>query len=54
MVDFKKKPGKKKIKKKTNPIEIYDSLDRKSETGPLRPAQEYILSEWYSNRVYNN
>ncbi|CAA0248555.1 DEAD/DEAH box helicase [Tenacibaculum maritimum] len=54
MVDFKKKLGKKKIKKKTNPIEIYDSLDRKSETGPLRPAQEYILSEWYSNRIDDN
>lgn len=51
MVDFKKKLGKKIIEKKTNPIEIYDSLDRRSETGPLRPAQEFILNEWYHNRL---
>ena len=51
MVDFKKKLGKKIIEKKLNPIEIYDSLDRISETGPLRPAQEFILNEWYSNRI---
>jgi len=50
MVDFKKRLGKKKIEKKNNPIEIYDSLDRRSETGPLRPAQEFILKEWYEKR----
>lgn len=50
MVDFKKRLGKSKIEKKTNPIDIYDSLDRRSETGPLRPAQEYILSEWFEKR----
>ena len=50
MVDFKKRLGSKTTEKKTNPIEIYDLLDRKSETGPLRPAQSEILSEWYSNR----
>ncbi|MBN2747626.1 MAG: DEAD/DEAH box helicase family protein [Bacteroidales bacterium] len=54
MVDFKKKLGKKRIEKKTNPIEIYDSLDRRSETGPLRPAQEYILKEWYTKRKADN
>ena len=54
MVDFKKKLGKKVILKKVNPLEIYDSLDRKSETGPLRPAQEFILNEWYSNRQNDN
>jgi len=50
MVDFKKRLGKQIIEKKTDPIELYDSLDRRSETGPLRPAQEYILEEWYKNR----
>ena len=50
MVDFKKKLGKKRIEKKVNPIEIYDSLDRRSETGPLRPAQEYILKEWFKKQ----
>lgn len=54
MVDFKKKLGKKVILKKVNPLEIYDSLDRKSETGPLRPAQEFILKEWYANRQNDN
>jgi len=50
MVDFKKRLAKKSIPKKVDPLEIYDSLDRRSETGPLRPSQEKILSEWYSSR----
>ncbi|NEP85428.1 MAG: DEAD/DEAH box helicase family protein [Okeania sp. SIO2C2] len=50
MVDFKKKLGVKSIQKKVNPIEIYDQLDRKSETGPLRPVQIEILKEWWLNR----
>ncbi|NES66464.1 MAG: DEAD/DEAH box helicase family protein, partial [Okeania sp. SIO2D1] len=50
MVDFKKKLGVKSIPKKINPIEIYDQLDRRSETGPLRPVQIEILQEWWSNR----
>ncbi|WP_225321438.1 DEAD/DEAH box helicase family protein [Rhizosphaericola mali] len=54
MVDFKKRLGSKSIEKKINPIEIYDSLDRRSETGPLRPAQEHILKEWYNERKDRN
>lgn len=50
MVDFKKRLGSKTLEKKTNPIEIYDLLDRKSETGPLRPAQAEILQEWFTSR----
>lgn len=50
MVDFKKRLKNKSLPKKVNPIEIYDSLDRRSETGPLRPSQKKILSEWYSSR----
>lgn len=50
MVDFKKRLGVEKIEKRTNPIEIYDALDRRSETGPLRPAQLSILQEWWSNQ----
>ncbi len=50
MVDFKKKLGLKSIPKKINPIEIYDELDRKSQTGPLRPVQIEILKEWWLNR----
>lgn len=56
MVDFKKRLKKKSLPKKVNPVEIYDSLDRRSETGPLRPSQERILSEWYKSRknIQNN
>lgn len=50
MVDFKKRLKKKSLPKKVNPVEIYDSLDRRSETGPLRPSQERVLVEWYSSR----
>jgi len=50
MVDFKKKLGKTQIDKKINPLEIYNSLDRSSVTGPLRPAQSKILSDWYNDR----
>ncbi len=52
MVDFKKRLKKKDIVKKTNPLEIYDSLDRRSEAGPLRPSQEKILNEWFENRIF--
>jgi replicative superfamily II helicase len=50
MVDFAKKLGKKAEKKSTDPVEIYDSLDRASDKGPLRPAQIAILSEWQRDR----
>ena len=50
MVDFKKRLKKKDLPKKVDPVEIYDSLDRRSETGPLRPSQERILADWYSSR----
>ena len=47
MVDFKKRLGVEKIEKSTNPKEIYEALDRRSETGPLRPAQTAILERWW-------
>ena len=47
MVDFKRKLSSGKINRKTEPQELYKTLDRKSVAGPLRPAQEYILDEWY-------
>ena len=49
-IDFRKKLSSRTIAPKTNPIELYGSLDRKSVAGPLRPAQENILSEWYTKR----
>lgn len=51
MVDFRKKLDTAKIEKKINPIEIYDSLDRRSIAGPLRPAQKKILEEWFNNNL---
>jgi replicative superfamily II helicase len=50
MVDFRKHIGKKATEKLTDPIKLYESLDRASDKGPLRPVQERILSEWYSKR----
>ena len=50
MIDFKKKIALKSKPKITNPIELYNTLDRKSIAGPLRSVQEYILDEWYNNR----
>ena len=53
MVDFKKKLGLNSIEKKVNPIDIYDELDRKSETGSLREVQKEILTEWWFNQRNN-
>ncbi|WP_077708357.1 DEAD/DEAH box helicase [Veillonella parvula] len=50
MVDFKKRLISKNNIKPSNPIELYKTLDRKSIVGPLRPSQEYTLTEWYNNR----
>ncbi len=50
MIDFKKKLNNKNPEKKTNPIEIYDQLDRSSTAGPLRSTQEKVLEDWYLNR----
>ncbi len=50
MVDFKKRLNDKDFVKSTNPIDIYEHLDRRSEAGPLRPSQKKILEDWYQNR----
>lgn len=49
MINFKKRLEGSKGDSKTNPIELYDSLDRASDKGPLRPSQHAILQEWYEN-----
>lgn len=51
MVDFKKRLNKPDIEKRTNPIEIYSTLDRRSIAGPLRPAQYKVLTEWFEKRL---
>ena len=49
MVDFRKRLVAKTAKTPINPVELYDTLDRAHDKGPLRPAQLAILEEWHSN-----
>lgn len=42
MVDFKKKLATRAVERPVNPEEIYRRLDRASDKGPLRPAQEVV------------
>ena len=51
MIDFTKVFSQVQTAKKIDPIEIYDSLDRRSDIGPLRQVQENILKRWYSERT---
>ncbi len=48
MADFGKRLKNKEVSKLINPIEIYESLDRRSIAGPLRNAQINVLSAWHS------
>ena len=43
MIDFGKKLKEAKVAKALRPEEIYDSLDRTTEAGPLREVQKNIL-----------
>ncbi|MFK4008605.1 DEAD/DEAH box helicase [Bacillus safensis] len=49
MVNFKKRLTKQKIEKKIRPDEIYSTLDRASDKGPLRPVQDKILEKWFTD-----
>lgn len=49
-MNFRKMLQTQTFEKKVNPIELYATLDRKSEAGPLRQAQEFVLNEWFTNR----
>jgi replicative superfamily II helicase len=48
MVDFRKRLGAASGKQPLDPLEIYDGLDRESDKGELRRAQEAVLKEWHS------
>lgn len=50
MVDFKKRLSGKKVIAPTDPVALYDTLDRAHDKGPLRPAQQAVLTEWYTSR----
>lgn len=49
MVDFKKRLAGKKAEKPIDPTKLYDTLDRAHDKGPLRPAQQSVLTEWFAH-----
>lgn len=50
MIDFTKRLGRPELTKKIDPLDIYENLDRATEkSGPLRPAQIAVLTEWHKN-----
>ena len=49
MVDFKKHLAGTKAEKPTDPVKLYDTLDRAHDKGPLRPAQLAVLGDWFAN-----
>lgn len=51
MVDFKKRLAGKKLEKPIDPIKLYETLDRAHDKGPLRPAQEAVLTEWFAKHL---
>lgn len=53
MIDFTKKIPAASRSKQTDPVLLYDDLDRKATAGPLRPVQNEVLTEWYNNRFEN-
>ncbi|HKK87404.1 MAG TPA: DEAD/DEAH box helicase family protein [Saprospiraceae bacterium] len=50
MIDFNKRLQQEQSGKPTDPIMLYETLDRLVDKGPLRASQEAILKEWYSDR----
>jgi replicative superfamily II helicase len=51
MVDFRKRLAGKAAIKPVDPIEIYGTLDRAHDKGPLRPSQEAVLREWNARQA---
>src|SRR5688572_3922546 len=50
MVDFGKHVKRRAAERQVDPLEIWEGLDRSSDTGPIRPAQEHVLREWHTKR----
>ncbi|MEI8595305.1 DEAD/DEAH box helicase [Photobacterium sp. Hal280] len=49
-INFEKRSSSKGTEKKTHPREIYDTLDRHANKGPLRvPVQSTVLDNWFDN-----
>lgn len=51
MVNFKKHLAGKIAAKPSDPVALYGTLDRAHDKGPLRPAQEAILTDWYNDQA---
>ncbi|MFZ3087555.1 MAG: DEAD/DEAH box helicase family protein [Methylotenera sp.] len=51
MVDFKKRLSGGKVPALTDPIALYETLDRAVDKGPLRPSQVDVLHEWFNSRL---
>ena len=49
MVDFNKRLGKTQVRTSTDPIELYETLDRAHDKGPLRPVQTEVLRKWHQD-----
>ncbi|MFZ3022970.1 DEAD/DEAH box helicase [Pseudomonas sp.] len=49
MVDFNSKLLNTYQEAKIDPLELYETLDRASDKGPLRESQQEVLSEWHIN-----
>src|SRR6266851_1581347 len=50
MVDFRSRLGKTEIERPIDPVALYETLDRASDKGPLRPAQKAVLTDWHTAR----
>ena len=54
-IDFSKRSQNKSVEKKTHPCEIYDTLDRHANKGPLRvPVQKTVLNNWFDDYQEKN
>jgi replicative superfamily II helicase len=51
VVDFTKRLSGQKASKPVDPVKLYDTLDRLHDKGPLRPAQDAVLQEWFNTRL---
>ena len=49
MVNFSKRIAGGTVKKAVDPIALYETLDRATDKGPLRPAQIAVLKAWFEN-----
>jgi replicative superfamily II helicase len=49
LVNFKNRLAGRKAEKPTDPLELYETLDRAHDKGPLRPAQLAVLRDWFDD-----